>query len=524
MISTYSFKGSIELGAVSTDDTWKVLFPLIPNPNGEFKHSCCSAAQSHDFVEISSHRFTKKDAGQTETGRGATSSPDGVHRLPAASFAGRPPRGELETGEEQSSDSSSESRGLQLRRLPVVLAVGLLPSGASRGSRTPSRGDCASCSDFPSPSASLFLPATLRAASPTSFRFSIFSGGCSSKYGSSFSVSSRAVRHYGSLVRDALHDLFYEYVEMDNMKTRKGCSSVQNAGSLSITSSCSTSKGKVVLSGLSLYDKYLDTVEDVTPNKSELDIYLEEGVYRCQDETKSPSVGSSWVKDYKLTYYTPGDQTKDTEILAAFRVTPSTRSPPDRKQGCAYPLDLLPRALEEGSDYQHMFPALRTMVGNWYLCQKAPAAILPVLEDLTKSHAGYTNQTLCPKGLQAFTNWLQGDHGENCSGSLLPRDIHLVPNSLHIHLGAQHQHAVIDRQKNHGNGRRFRLNLNKWWILGYPGSYLQSQILVKIPLFTTPLTQSFSPPSTTNPLLQTEKETKSTEGKGINLKDTKAIG
>lgn len=104
-------------------------------------HHCTTtsraAAQSQDFVELSSHRFTKKDAGQTETGRGATSSPDGDHQLPAASFAGRPPRGELETGEEQGSDSSSESRGLQLRRLPVVLAVGLLPSGASRGSRTP---------------------------------------------------------------------------------------------------------------------------------------------------------------------------------------------------------------------------------------------------------------------------------------------------------------------------------------------------------------------------------------------------
>nr|GMC75106.1 zinc finger BED domain-containing protein RICESLEEPER 2-like [Ipomoea batatas] len=84
-------------------------------------------------------------------------------------------------------------------------------------------------------------------------------------------------------VRDALHDLFYEYVEIDNMKSRKGSSYVPNAGSLSITSSCSASKGKVVLSDLSLYDKYLDTVEDVTPNKSELDIYLEEGVYRCQD-------------------------------------------------------------------------------------------------------------------------------------------------------------------------------------------------------------------------------------------------
>nr|GMD03754.1 zinc finger BED domain-containing protein RICESLEEPER 2-like [Ipomoea batatas] len=83
-------------------------------------------------------------------------------------------------------------------------------------------------------------------------------------------------------VRDALYDLFYEYVESDNMKNRKGSFSMPH-GELSVTSTCSTSKGKVVLSGLSLYDKYLDSVEDATPNKSELDIYLEEGIYRCQD-------------------------------------------------------------------------------------------------------------------------------------------------------------------------------------------------------------------------------------------------
>nr|GLL16918.1 zinc finger BED domain-containing protein RICESLEEPER 2-like [Ipomoea trifida] len=104
-------------------------------------------------------------------------------------------------------------------------------------------------------------------------------------------------------VRDALHDLFYEYVEMDNMKTRKGSSSMQNVGSLSITSSCSTSKGKVVLSGLSLYDKYLDTVEDVTPSKSELDIYLEEGVYRCQDgEVTSEFDALAWWKSHELKF------------------------------------------------------------------------------------------------------------------------------------------------------------------------------------------------------------------------------
>nr|GMC69067.1 zinc finger BED domain-containing protein RICESLEEPER 2-like [Ipomoea batatas] len=103
-------------------------------------------------------------------------------------------------------------------------------------------------------------------------------------------------------VRDALYDLFYEYVESDNMKNRKGSFSMPH-GELSVTSTCSTSKGKVVLSGLSLYDKYLDSVEDATPNKSELDIYLEEGVYRCQDgEVASIFDALAWWKSHELKF------------------------------------------------------------------------------------------------------------------------------------------------------------------------------------------------------------------------------
>nr|GMD78575.1 zinc finger BED domain-containing protein RICESLEEPER 2-like [Ipomoea batatas] len=61
--------------------------------------------------------------------------------------------------------------------------------------------------------------------------------------------------------------------------------------------------GKVVLSGLSLYDKYLDSVEDATPNKSELDIYLEEGVYRCQDgEVASIFDALAWWKSHELKF------------------------------------------------------------------------------------------------------------------------------------------------------------------------------------------------------------------------------
>ncbi|KAK1415297.1 hypothetical protein QVD17_31075 [Tagetes erecta] len=41
-----------------------------------------------------------------------------------------------------------------------------------------------------------------------------------------------------------------------------------------------------------------------------------------QTETKASVGFKAGVKDYKLTYYTPEYETKDTDILAAFRVTP----------------------------------------------------------------------------------------------------------------------------------------------------------------------------------------------------------
>lgn len=48
-----------------------------------------------------------------------------------------------------------------------------------------------------------------------------------------------------------------------------------------------------------------------------------------QTETKASVGFKAGVKDYKLTYYTPEYQTKDTDILAAFRVTPQPGVPPE---------------------------------------------------------------------------------------------------------------------------------------------------------------------------------------------------
>jgi ribulose-bisphosphate carboxylase large chain len=48
-----------------------------------------------------------------------------------------------------------------------------------------------------------------------------------------------------------------------------------------------------------------------------------------QTTTQSKSGYSAGVKDYKLTYYTPDYTPKDTDILAAFRMTPQPGVPPE---------------------------------------------------------------------------------------------------------------------------------------------------------------------------------------------------
>ncbi|KAL8267628.1 hypothetical protein R6Q59_001426 [Mikania micrantha] len=56
---------------------------------------------------------------------------------------------------------------------------------------------------------------------------------------------------------------------------------------------------------------------------------IREGFMSPQTETKASVGFKAGVKDYKLTYYTPQYETKDTDILAAFRVTPQPGVPPE---------------------------------------------------------------------------------------------------------------------------------------------------------------------------------------------------
>ncbi|KAM3216814.1 hypothetical protein P3L10_026255 [Capsicum annuum] len=54
-----------------------------------------------------------------------------------------------------------------------------------------------------------------------------------------------------------------------------------------------------------------------------------EGFMLPQIETKASVGFKASVEEYKLTYYTPEYQTKDTDILATFQVTPQPGVPPE---------------------------------------------------------------------------------------------------------------------------------------------------------------------------------------------------
>ncbi|CAH1431931.1 unnamed protein product [Lactuca virosa] len=204
-----------------------------------------------------------------------------------------------------------------------------------------------------------------------------------------------------------------------------------------------------------------------------------------QTETKASVGFKAGVKDYKLTYYTPEYETKDTDILAAFRVTPQPGVPPeeagaavaaesstgtwttvwtdgltslDRYKGrcygiepvpeeenqyiayVAYPLDLF----EEGS-VTNMFTSI---VGNVFGF-KALRALR--LEDLRIPTAYVKTFQGPPHGIQVERDKLN-KYGRPCwDGDSLQILAWLIIAEIRSTSSHHHaMHAVIDRQKNHG--------------------------------------------------------------------------
>uniref|UniRef100_A0A0E0BJS1 Ribulose bisphosphate carboxylase large chain n=1 Tax=Oryza glumipatula TaxID=40148 RepID=A0A0E0BJS1_9ORYZ len=224
-----------------------------------------------------------------------------------------------------------------------------------------------------------------------------------------------------------------------------------------------------------------------------------------QTETKASVGFKAGVKDYKLTYYTPEYETKDTGILAAFRVTPQPGVPSeeagaavvakssmgtwttvwtdgltslDRYKGRCYHIE--PVVVEENQYIAYVAYALdlfeegsvtnmfTSIVGNpyalyiWRTCefplliQKLSKVRLMARTSEIKGH--YLNATTgtCEEMIKRVVfagklwvpivmhDYLTGGFTANTSLA------HYCCNNgllLHIHRA---MHAVIDRQKNHG--------------------------------------------------------------------------
>ncbi|KAE8791008.1 ribulose- -bisphosphate carboxylase oxygenase large subunit [Hordeum vulgare] len=80
-----------------------------------------------------------------------------------------------------------------------------------------------------------------------------------------------------------------------------------------------------------------------------------------QTETKAGVGFQAGVKDYKLTYYTPEYETKDTDILAAFRVSPQPGVPPE-EAGAAVAAEsstVIDRQKNHGMHFRVLAKALR---------------------------------------------------------------------------------------------------------------------------------------------------------------------
>ncbi|KAJ8437653.1 LOW QUALITY PROTEIN: hypothetical protein Cgig2_028591 [Carnegiea gigantea] len=193
-----------------------------------------------------------------------------------------------------------------------------------------------------------------------------------------------------------------------------------------------------------------------------------------QTKTRTSVGFKAGVKHYKLTYYTSEYQPQDTDILAAFRVTPQPGVPLDRYKGRCSHIGVVPREdnqyicyvayrldlFEEGS-VTNMFTSI---VGNVFRFKalralRPPHSIQVERDKLNKYDRPLLGCTIKPKlGLSAknyvyeclpsgldFTKY---DENMNSQPFMHWRDPQAETGEIKgYYLNAT---PVIDRQKNHG--------------------------------------------------------------------------
>ncbi|VAH75220.1 unnamed protein product [Triticum turgidum subsp. durum] len=185
-----------------------------------------------------------------------------------------------------------------------------------------------------------------------------------------------------------------------------------------------------------------------------------------QTETKAGVGFKAGVKDYKLTYYTPEYETKDTDILAAFHVSPQLGVPPE-EAGAAVAAEsstgtwttiwtdgLTSLDFTKDDENVNSQPFMRRR-DRFVFCAEA---IYKSQAETGEIKGHYLNATAgtCEEMIKravfarelgvpiVMHDYLTGGFTANTTLAHYCRDNGLL---LHIHRA---MHAVIDRQKNHG--------------------------------------------------------------------------
>ncbi|XP_057473813.1 zinc finger BED domain-containing protein RICESLEEPER 1-like [Actinidia eriantha] len=99
-----------------------------------------------------------------------------------------------------------------------------------------------------------------------------------------------------AMVREALYELYYEYVSVhtsvnsEQLKTQETCSS------------STLPNEKFIVTGRSKFESFVRKADTIQPMKSDLDIYLEESVYICDEGVSSYFDALEWWKINNLKY------------------------------------------------------------------------------------------------------------------------------------------------------------------------------------------------------------------------------
>ncbi|GFS42338.1 hypothetical protein Acr_00g0079270 [Actinidia rufa] len=108
-----------------------------------------------------------------------------------------------------------------------------------------------------------------------------------------------------AIVREALYELYYEYVSVhtsvnsEQLKTRETCSS------------STLPNEKSIVTGRSKFESFVRKADTIQPMKSDLDIYLEESVYICDE---------GWLQNSESTFSAGG------RVIDPYRASLSTET------------------------------------------------------------------------------------------------------------------------------------------------------------------------------------------------------